>query len=62
MDDSKAMPFAILTANAFSCPTTDGIDDVGRAFNDIEAITQVVPEGMHHVFFRHIKQGSLIRF
>ena len=44
MHDGKAMPFAISVTNAFSRPTTDGIDDVGRTFNGTEAILQAVPE------------------
>ena len=46
MHDSKAMAFAILMADAFGCPTADGIDDVGGTFNDTEAIPQTMPEGV----------------
>ena len=35
----EAVSFAILMADAFCCPTTDGVDDVGRAFNGTEAVT-----------------------
>ena len=44
MHDSKAVPSAILMADAFGGPTTNGIDDVGWAFNGTEAIPQTVPE------------------
>ena len=53
MHDSKAVSLAILMADAFGCPTADGIDDVGRAFNSTEAIPQTVPEGVDHTYFRH---------
>ena len=53
MHDAKAMPFAILMANAFGGPTTDGIDDVGRAFDGTEAIAQTVPEGVDDTSIRH---------
>ena len=33
-------------ADAFGCPTADGIDDVGWAFYGTEAITQTVTEGV----------------
>ena len=33
-------------ADAFSGPATDGIDDVGRAFNGTESIPQTVTEGL----------------
>ena len=32
MHDGKAVPPAILMADAFGRPTTDGIDDVDKAF------------------------------
>jgi hypothetical protein len=53
MHDAKAMPFAILMANAFGGPTTDGINDVGRAFNGAETILQAVPKGVDHTSIRH---------
>ena len=40
-------------ADAFGCPTTDGIDDVGWAFNGTEAVTQTVPEGVDDTSIRH---------
>ena len=40
-------------SDAFGCPTTDGIDDVGWAFNDTEAIAQTVPEGVDDASIRH---------
>ena len=46
MHDSKAMSLAILMADAFGCPTTDGIDNVGRAFDGTEAILQTMTEGV----------------
>ena len=39
--------------NAFGGPTTDGIDDVGWAFNGTEAIPQAVPKGVDHTSIRH---------
>ena len=53
MHDSKAVPFAILMADAFGRPTTDGIDDVGRAFNGTEAIPQTVAEGVDDTSIWH---------
>jgi hypothetical protein len=53
MHDAKAMPFAILMANAFGGPTTDGIDDVGRAFDGTEAIPQAVPKGVDDASIWH---------
>ena len=53
MHDSKAMSFAILMTDAFGRPTTDGIDDVGWAFNCTEAIAQTVPEGVDDTTIRH---------
>ena len=47
------MPLAILMADTFGGPTTDGIDDVGRAFNGTETIAQTVPEGVDHTSIRH---------
>ena len=47
------MSFAILMADAFGGPTTDGIDDVGWAFNGTEAVTQAVPEGVDDTSIRH---------
>ena len=40
-------------ADAFGCPTADGIDDVGGAFDGTKAIAQTVPEGVDHTSFRH---------
>ena len=37
MHDGKAMPFVISVTNAFSRPTTDGINDISRAFDGTEA-------------------------
>ena len=53
MHDGKAVTLAILMADAFGRPTTDGIDDVGGAFNGAETIAQTVPEGVDHTSFRH---------
>ena len=39
MHDSKAVPSAILMADAFGRPTADGIYDVGRAFNGTQTVT-----------------------
>ena len=40
-------------ADAFSCPTANGIDDVGWAFNGTEAVTQTVTEGVDDTTIRH---------
>ena len=40
-------------ADAFGCPSTDGIDDVGWTFNGAEAIPQTVPEGVDDTSIRH---------
>ena len=53
MHDAKAMPFAILVTNTFSRPTTNGIVDVGRAFDGTEAVTQTVLEGVDDASIRH---------
>ena len=53
MHDGKAVPSAILMADAFGCPTANGIDDVGWAFNGTEAIAQTVPEGVDDTSIRH---------
>ena len=53
MHDGKAVPLAISMADAFGRPTTDGIYDVGRAFNGTEAIAQTVPEGVDDTSIRH---------
>ena len=53
MHDGKAVSFAILMSNAFSGPTANGIDNVGRAFNGTEAIPQTVPEGVDDASIRH---------
>jgi len=53
MHDSKAVSLAVLMANAFSRPTADGIDDVGRAFNGTEAIAQTVSEGVDDASIWH---------
>ena len=53
MRDGNAVPLAILMANAFGCPSADGIDDVGWAFNGTEAIAQTVTEGVDDTSLRH---------
>ena len=53
MHDAKAMTFAILVTDAFSRPTTDGIDDVGWAFDGTETIPQAVPERVDHASIWH---------
>ena len=40
-------------ADAFGRPTTDGIDDVGRAFDGTETVTQTVPEGVDDTSVRY---------
>ena len=40
-------------ADTFGRPTTDGIDDVGRAFNGTEAIPQTVTKGVDDTTIRH---------
>ena len=39
--------------DAFGRPTTDGIDDVGWAFNGTEAIPQTVTEGVDDITIWH---------
>ena len=39
--------------DAFSRPATDGVDDVGWAFNGTEAIAQTVTEGVDDTSIRH---------
>ena len=53
MHDIKAVTLAILMADAFGCPTANGIDDVGRAFDGAEAIPQTVPEGVDDTSIWH---------
>ena len=53
MHDAKAMPLAILVTNAFSSPTTDGINDVGWAFDGTETVTQTVPKGVDDASIRY---------
>ena len=60
MHNCKAMPFAILVTNAFSRPTTDGIDDVGWAFNGTEAIPQTMKEGVDDASFWHPSPEPLV--
>ena len=40
-------------ADTFGGPTTDGVDDVGGAFDGTEAIAQTVPEGVDDTSIRH---------
>ena len=40
-------------ADAFGCPTADGIDDVSRAFDGTKAIAQTVPERVDDTSIRH---------
>ena len=53
MHDGKAVSLAILMTDAFSRPATDGVDDVGWAFNGTEAIAQTVLEGVDDTSIRH---------
>ena len=53
MHDSKAVSLAILMTNTFCRPTTNGIDNVGWAFDGTEAIAQTVPEGVDDTSIRH---------
>ena len=53
MHDTEAVSLAILMSDAFSGPTTNGIDDVGRAFNGTEAIAQTVSEGVDDASIWH---------
>ena len=39
--------------DAFGCPTANGIDDVGWAFNGTEAIPQTVTKGVDDTTIRH---------
>ena len=61
MHDCKAVSLAILMADAFGCPTADGIDDVGRAFNGAEAIPQTVTEGVDDASVRHTWLQPLVQ-
>ena len=47
--------------DAFSGPATDGIDDVGRAFNCAEAIPQTVTEGVDDASVRHTWLQPLVQ-
>ena len=38
MHDIEAVTLAKLMSDAFGCPTADGVDDVGGAFDGTEAI------------------------
>ena len=40
-------------SDAFSRPATDGVDDVGRAFDGTEAIAQTVSERVDDTSIRH---------
>ena len=40
-------------SDAIGGPTADGVDDVGSAFDDAEAVTQTVPEGVDDTSIRH---------
>ena len=40
-------------ADAFGCPTADGIDNVSRAFDGTKAIAQTVPERVDDTSIRH---------
>ena len=53
MHASKAVSFAILMTHAFGRPSADGVDSVGWAFDDTEAIPQTVPEGVDYTSIRH---------
>ena len=53
MHYSKAVSLAILMADAFGCPTANGIDNVSRAFDGTKAIAQTVPERVDDTFIRH---------
>ena len=53
MHDGKAVSLAILMADAFVRPTTDGVNDVGWAFNGTEAIPQTLSERVDHTSIWH---------
>ena len=53
MHDCKAVSLAILIADAFGGPATDGVDDVGRAFDGTEAIAQTVSERVDDTSIPH---------
>ena len=40
-------------ADAVGCPTANGVDDVGRAFDGTKAIAQTVPERVDDTSIRH---------
>ena len=54
MHDGKAMSLAILMADAFGCPTANGIDNVSMAFDGTKAIAQTVPERVDDTSIRHL--------
>ena len=53
MHDGKAIPLAILMADAFGCPSADGINDVGRTFYGTKMVTQTMPEGVDDATIQH---------
>ena len=53
MHDIEVVTLAILMADAIGGLTTDGVDDVGRAFDSTEAVSQTVPEGVDNASIRH---------
>ena len=48
-------------AEAFGCPTIDGIDDVCRAFDSSKAIPQTVPEGVDDTSIRYEQLHPLVQ-
>ena len=61
MHDGKAVSLAILMTDAFGSPSTDGIDDVGRAFDGTEAIAQAVSERVDDTSIRHPRLQPLVQ-
>ena len=55
------MPLAILMADTFGGPTTDGIDDFGWTFNGTEAIPQAMPEEVDNASIRHTRLQPFVQ-
>ena len=55
------MSFAILMTDAFSGPATDGVDNVGRAFNGTEAVLQSCMGGWESCLLLDLCRQKLIK-
>ena len=61
MHDGKAVTLAILMADAFGCPTADGIDDVCWTSDSQKTIPQTVPEGVDDTSIRHSRLQPFVQ-